>query len=366
MKSKIMIPNRQFSILVTMSLIGTTILIIPHLVGTDAKQDAWMSAIITFVAAVPLILLYTRLYYLYPGNTFTQLFQVACGKWMGKILAAVYLLTFPLIINSLSLRNVGDFLVTQIMPETPIEAIHIIVMLVAVYAVHLGIEAIARIGELLIPITMFFLIIMFIMLIPNINLDFLFPVFEHGFKPVLQGSLTFYSFPFMEGVMYIMVMPLVKEQKKLFKAYFTGILIGWFILFVTTLFTILVLGPFITSNEVFPSFVLAKSIAVPNILERTELTIAIAWFITSFFRVCFYFYCVVAGLSQLFNVTYHWIINFFAAIATVVISVTISRNINLLLNFDQTLWPIVTGVCGLALPLLLFVVLLIKRSLRKG
>ena len=83
------------------------------------------------------------------------------------------------------------------------------------------------------------------------------------------------------------------------------------------------------------------------------------------FRVCFYFYCIVAGLSQLFNVSYHLVINLLFAAITV-LSIYVTPNVSYLLHLDQTIWPTYTFVCGFALPLLLFVVLLIKRRFSKG
>lgn len=365
MKNRIVISSRQFTILVIMNIIGTTILIVPQLMVDIAGRDAWMAAVAALLFSMPLLGIYIALSRKHPDLTLTQMFEIVVGKLAGKFISVLFIMIYPFLLAALTLRNIGDFLVSQIMPETPIEAIHIIVMLVVVYAVQLGLEPIARIGEVFIPIVLFMLIIMFLAITPQIHFDQMYPLLENGIQPVFGGAFVLFSFPFMELVIVLMVSSNVNEQKKVGKSFFYGILIGWAILFITTLLTVLVLGPYVAANEIFPSYSLAKRINLADVFERVEITIAVAWFITSFFRVCFYFYCVVSGLGEAFNLEDKKLLNIPLATLLTVLSLIVSPNISFLIHMDRTALPFFNATFGILLPLLLLLFLTLKRMLGK-
>jgi len=365
MNNRAVISNRQFTILVIMNVIGTTILIIPSLLAKEANQDAWLSAILAFVISIPLLLLYLAIHRKQPTKTLVQLFEVVLGKWTGKLFSLLFLMIYPFFMGALTLRNVGDFLTTQIMPETPIEFIHIIFMIVVVYAMKLGLEPIVRAAELLIPIVLVMLFIMFVSIVPQIKSENLFPILDNGFKPVISGAIPFISFPFLENVLFLMILPSVREQDKVGKALFKGVIIGWAILFILILLSILVLGPYITASKVFPSYSLAKKINIAEIFERVEITIAIAWFITSFIRICFYFYCAAAGIAQTLELKEYRNINIPLAMMLIVFSLSAAPNISFLANTDLRTLPFFNLTFGFLLPLGLFIILAVKSRMRK-
>ncbi|MCT6593161.1 spore germination protein, partial [Pantoea dispersa] len=89
------------------------------------------------------------------------------------------------------LYYVGNFLTTQILPYTPLTAIHIAFMGVVIVGVRLGIEVIARSAEILFPwfIGLFGLLIL--SMIPQIKIEHIQPVFEIHPKAFIRAVLTF-------------------------------------------------------------------------------------------------------------------------------------------------------------------------------
>lgn len=66
------ISSKQFSIIVAVFTIGTTILVTPGVVANRAKQDSWMVPLIGIGVGVLVILLYTSIAKLYPQKTFLK------------------------------------------------------------------------------------------------------------------------------------------------------------------------------------------------------------------------------------------------------------------------------------------------------
>ena len=345
-----------------MNIIGTTILVLPSLLVKEAEQDAWISAIFTLAVSLPLLWLYLKLHRRYPDKTIAQITEIAFGKWAGATISIAILLMYPLLLAALTLRNVGDFLTTQIMQGTPIEAIHIIFIIVVIYAVRLGLEPIVRVGELFILIVLAMLTIMFVTVIPHIKVENLFPILEDGMKPVIRGAIPFIGFPFMENIFFLMIIPYVKDQARVGRSLVTGVIIGWFILFILTILTIVVLGTEITATEMYPSYMLAQKIDIGKLFERIEITIAVAWFITSFFRVCFYFYCVIAGISQMLKLADSRSLTIPLAMIVVVLSIISSPNTSYLMKIDLTIIPYFNSTFGLVIPVLLLVLTAFRKK----
>lgn len=72
-----------------------------------------------------------------------------------------FIFSFVFLLASFLLRVVGTFMTTHIMPETPIEVIHIVFISVVILAVRLGLENIGRASEIFLPWVM----ILFLLLV---------------------------------------------------------------------------------------------------------------------------------------------------------------------------------------------------------
>ncbi|MDQ8737245.1 endospore germination permease [Paenibacillus sp. LHD-38] len=358
------ISARQLSILVIMNVTGTSILTIPSILAMEAKQDAWLAAILALLLTLPILFLYLALHKKHPMKILTEIFEAVLGKWVGKITSLLFIMIYPVLLSALTLMGMGGF-VHQTMPETPIGAIYVIFILVVIYAVKLGIESISRTAEILVAISLFLLAFMFISLIPQVHIEHLLPILEDGFKPVIRGAVPLMSFSFLELVLFLLIFPHANEQAKVRKALLSGAFIGWSLLFLITILSILVLGLEITSSETYPSYALAKKISIGKFFERVESTIAFAWFFTCFIKMCTYFYLIVYGLAQTLNLKDSKFLIIPLGILIVNVALFFVANSSYMINFSRTIFPFFNLTFGLALPLLLLAATLVKGYLRK-
>lgn len=348
----------QFTILVIIFGIGTSILIAPAALAAVAKQDAWISSIIGILAGFLPIIVYVTLSKKYPNRTIIEINELVFGKWLGKTISVLYLSYF-FVLSVLLLGDVGYFLTTEVMPETPIVFIMGCLMIVIILATRKGLVVIARGAEVFFPWIVLLLVMVIIMLLPEIEIRKIEPVLENGLIPSLEGSYPFMSL--QEYIVLMMIYPFVKVSKKKAPAFFVGTLLAGIVLIIIILVCILVLGASLTESSMYPTFMLAKKISIGNFLERLEVIVGGLWFVTITFKLIITFYAVTVGTSQLlqFN-SYTFLTIPIGMLITAMVQPTYT-NIVYVMNFIQKVWPAYSLTFMVVLPLLTWLLSLIRK-----
>ncbi len=362
MLKHVKISEKQFIVLLSLYIIGSAILVIPSIIVSIAKQDAWITSILTIVIALGIMPLYIALGKRYPTMLFTEFTEEILGKWIGKVFSIIFL-TFPVIAGSLTLYNIGDFIITQVMPETPIVPIYVFVLSVSLFGVRLGLEVLARSGEILFPwvIALFSLLVLF--LTKQINFDHFQPFFTMGLQPIFISTVHFLTFPFLDTVVFLMIFPYVKWTSKKRTPVYIGTLIGGVFLIIIIFLCVLVLGVDQTSTRLSPTYLLAKEINVTNFITRIEVIVAIIWFISIFFKLSILLFVLNLGVAQLFNLTTYRFLTLPLGLLFLASSNIFVPNGPFLGSYTLTTSPFYTGTIGFALPFLLFVIDGIKKKL---
>ncbi|TFE25985.1 GerAB/ArcD/ProY family transporter [Cohnella luojiensis] len=355
-----MIEASQFKKMVSLFVIGTSLILLPSMLASKAKQDAWISSIVGMIVGLVLVGIYYALGRLFPGKTLVEYSKEILGKWLGTIVSFLWF-TYAFILTVLVLRNLGDFLTSSMFPETPIQAIHIVYLCIVVIGVRYGISNIARTVDIFFPLVIILLIVFVSLLLHDIEFDRLQPMLAKGIQPVLQAAYPYIGFPFAELVLLLMIYPKVKRTKEAGKSLLTGTLFGGLVLFVITLLSLLVLGAENTASELYPSFRLAKKIQIGEFIQRVEVIMAVIWFITIFVKLVICFYISVQSLSQTLNLPDYRSLVLPLGMILYAVAYFIVPNISYLISFDAKVWPLYALTIGLVLPLLLLGVAIIKK-----
>ncbi|SFJ21556.1 spore germination protein KB [Paenibacillus sp. UNC496MF] len=345
---------RQLAILTLLFSLGSSILIVPSGLTAVAKQDGWLSALVGVGIGMLLIGLYVALSRRYPGQTLVQFAEQILGTWLGKLVGLLFF-SFYLLLASLVLRNVGDFITTIVMPETPIQIVHLLFIMAILTGASLGLEVIARTAEIFLPWIMTMLLLLIVFLLPQIQFDRIQPVFEAGTKAIIHGSLSVISIPYLELTVFLMIIPSVNKTN-IGMPFLKGAMLGGLVIVVITLLCVFVLGWDFASRHTFPSYTLAKKIQVGEFLQRIEVLVAIIWFLTIFFKLLLCFYAALLGFAQVLRLqSYRPMIVPFGILIGV-LSIIVYPNIVYFRVFAGEIWPFYSATFGLFLPLLLLVV----------
>ncbi|AET59087.1 GerAB/ArcD/ProY family transporter [Paenibacillus terrae] len=290
----------QAAVLVIFCTMGDMILIIPSIFTHIAKQDAWISTLLSIPAGCALVWLLLRVNELYPSLTLIETIRKILGRWLAPVVSIWYLFYF-VISDAIYIREFGDFYSTQTYVLTPLRIIILLAAIMLVYAFFTGIEALARASEICLPFFVIVTITVVAFLIPEIDFSKLKPMMEDGILPVLHGTLLGVSYPFGELVVFLMLFPYVKHSAHFKKSVLTGTLIGGVLLSLFVIIALLVLGPFLTESSVYPSYLLTSKINVFNFFQRMEAFIAAIWGLSLFFKSFLFLYAFTLGTAQTFR-----------------------------------------------------------------
>lgn len=363
---KLKITEHQLFSLTACFACGSAILIIASGINGIAHQDSWLSALITPILGMVGIWIITLIGSKYPGMSLLEILQQIFGKWVGRIATVVFVFfcfdTAPQLPWYL-----GSFVTSQSMPETPGYAVKTLFISVIVIAALYGLEAISRASEIFIYFVSVMFIAAIILVSTNVQPENLLPVFEKGLKPVLKGSFfqsCFYVFPM---IIILSIYPhRVNDVKKARKSIMKGFLWAGFMIFLSILMSVLVLGSSNAAGSQYPIYRLAKEIQIGIIISRFEFVVAIVWIATIFIRSTLFFYAGTITLSQVLGLKNHKNIILPLGLILVVMSDVIFPNLAYQANWDMVVWPPFSITIGFLFPLAVIAVHMIKKHLRKS
>lgn len=350
----------QFTLLIIIFTIGSSILLSPSISVLYAKQDAWIAGLLSMIASVFLILLYVKLSLQYPNKNLFEICDQVLGKWGGKLFSIIFLL-YILLLTITLIEDISNFFNIQVMTKTPKEIFYITFFSLAMFAVYSGLESVARSVEILFPFLLFLYVMTSLLLIPEINLHELAPVFEFGTKPILFSSYHFMSLPFLQLFILMVFIPNLNEPKKTKKVFLIGIIIGGFLVILETFYSLTILGVDLTIRNVHPSFLLAKKINIINFLQRIEVLVAFIWGISSYIKIfiCFYAFMIGCGHVFHFKEVRSFVLPFY--ILLLGLTVILTPNYMAYNEFNKEIWATLSWMIGFVLPLFLLIISTIRK-----
>lgn len=248
----------------------------------NSKQDIWISLLIGFVVGICLILLFLKLQGKMKGMDILSYNTYKFGKILGNIfnfvLSLVVLFIIVLIFSKLCI-----FLNINYLNEIPIFIIGICFLLVSIYAVKRGLEAICRTSQILAIISIVTFILAFSLLIYYIDFSNIKPIFETSITNIFKSSLLYSIFSIVP-LFLILIIP--KNNITYTKSYSKSIIISYIISFIMTFIilvtTVLVLGGNLITIFEYPEYIALKQIQFFHFVERLENIFSIIWIFNVF------------------------------------------------------------------------------------
>jgi spore germination protein KB len=297
------ISNRQLLFLLFMMRTTIVIAFLPVLTSADAMQDAWASAIVSFVGAAALVLMIAGLGIKFPELTIVEYSQILIGKWPGRLLCVIIIWAF-LVIAATDTRIYAEALITGFLTETPLPFIVFSMVITGSVAAYSGLEVIGRVADLLFPIFVLMIVLSLAFAAPDAltmkyNLE---PVLARGIGPVVRGSIV----PIIIIAQYLcltMIIPSANQPKKALGTALWALTGSSTVLVLIALAVVAVMGPDHGSRLVFPFFSMVRAIYISVFLERVEVFALFAWGFGIFIGVSVFMYCCSRGLSQILGLS---------------------------------------------------------------
>lgn len=345
----------QFTILVALYTVGTSILIAPHMSAYFGKQDGWISLILNLAIGLFVIFFYNKMARAFQQKSFFQYMTDTIGSWGCKIVSLLFFI-YCFVLIAILIREIGDFATVQLYPDTPLDTIIALFIVITIIGAKYGIETIGRAAELMFPWFIILLFILLLSLIPQMKIENLSPMFSVGVKPILLASYAHLGTPYFQLFLFLILIPYVNDSEKTGKAFFIGVIFGGIVILIITLVALLVLGNESTSRLLFPSYTMAKTIEIANIIERIEAFLASIWFISIYIKIVITFFCAILFLKNAFNLQENDFLIFPLGLFILFLSVYISPSIIHYNTFIAKIWTPYAGTHGVLIPFLLFLI----------
>ncbi|QNK55536.1 endospore germination permease [Paenibacillus sp. PAMC21692] len=288
--------SRQFFILTFGLTVGTSILVTPSGLAATAREDAWLGGLAGYLINIGMAAMYIGLVKLFPEQNLFGMFEKAFGKWAGKAVSLLYLFYFLILAGTL-LGNLGFFVTSEVLPDTPIDIVQILFLAACVMCAKTGIVVLARLGELMFPWILFFFMVLILALLPQIEWEYIAPMLEGGLDPVLKAG--FHASMFQELIVMVVFVPQLASLRNWKGAFLGGMTFGHLLLVSVVLFSVLILGIEQSANSTFPAYALAKTISLGNFLQRIEGILIALWIMTFFLKTMMLFFSMMQGMKTI-------------------------------------------------------------------
>lgn len=359
------ISTSQMVTLGLFALIGDMALVYPAAVTAGAKQDAWIAGLISIPFGVAITMLQVQLLKLFPGKNLVEISLTIMGKWLGSAVALYYLFFF-LVAASTYVREIEDFMATQIYERTPGGVIRFMAIIVLVYGVRHGLETLGRAAQIFLPLFIFFLSILIILLFPQVDLGRLKPMLNTPLPDMLHSIMFGVFYPFGELCAFMMVYPYARKQSSTKRDILISLLFGAMVLNLILFLSLSVLGTFFTEHNFYAAYILAQKINIGNFLQRIEAFLATAWIISTYFKTAIFLYAFTLGTAQLLKLKSHAPLIFPTGFLIYGLAQIVAKDIIFYVKKVPPFWVDWDMTYSFVLPLIMLIVYAIRKLKRAG
>jgi spore germination protein len=305
------ISSSQTAIILINMMLAAGILTLPR-VATEKMMtpDAWITVIIGGLISIFIALIMVKLCERYPNQTFYQYNQTIVGKMLGTIISLAVIFYF-LLLAALEIRVMAETTGLFLLQGTPTWAIIMPFIWIGLYLTLGGINAVARLLEIIFPITVLFFIVVLFLGLKIFELDNIRPVMGMGIKPIIDGiPATALSYSGYEVILIIFMF--MQNQEKAKKVVLIGIGVP---LIFYTLTLVVIIGALSVEgvlSQTWPVLTFIRGYDITGLFfERFDSLLLVIWIMQIFSTFIVSYFAVAIGLSQVFKKhikPFYWII----------------------------------------------------------
>ncbi|TFE30669.1 GerAB/ArcD/ProY family transporter [Cohnella luojiensis] len=347
------ITTPQSAVILINYVLGTGILTLPRTAAQAVKTpDVWISVIIGGLLAMLAGIIMAKLSERYPEKTFYQYSRDIIGKWCGGFISLLIICYFFMAsaFQVRSMTAVTDFFLLE---GTPSSAIILCFMWVSLFVTVGGINPIARLFEIIFPITIIIFIVIASLSLRIFEVDHLRPVLGLGIMPVLKGVKAT-TLAFAGPEIMLLLLAFMKHPNKGVKVVVVGIGVTIVFYLVTIILVIGALSIEGVQAITWPTIDLMRSFEIEGLLfERFESLLLTIWIMQMFASYTITFYGAALGLAQLFNKNIHPFL--YGLLPIIFIVSMIPKNVNDLFKFGDFIGNSAIYLFG-GLPLLFLII----------
>ncbi|WP_219835025.1 endospore germination permease [Paenibacillus sp. R14(2021)] len=268
--------------------------------GKLVEQDVWMSDLIGISVTFFILSLLYYVQLQHPDLTMAEAFDRLLGKGIAK-LALCFFLIYILEIQSAAYLAITSFYRVVVLPNTPSGQIMLLITLTVSYAAYLGLGTIARTSQILLPIFIFFITIIFLFIYRNVNCNPFLPAFQHSASEIAYGGMISFFFPFGKSILLCFLFSRVANNRRPLLSVLIPLSLSGIYLFTATYLTFGSLGMNLMNSATFPFFSAIQLVKFGEYLERIEIMIIGIWTVFTMFELIVFQYLFTKLFGHIFG-----------------------------------------------------------------
>lgn len=305
---KQVINHRQISWLVGTVLLTGMMISFFRTLTEVAMMDAWFSQVLPVCFAIMIAFVLAELTRAYPGKNIFEIAFIVFGKWVGGAVNIILLLYIWLII-CLDIKGACKFLHTTLLPQTPLEIILIVFILLIMYYGKTSLEVAARVNEIYFPAFFLLAMGMYFFLSNEYSIERLEPILSSSMNRILVSNFVSVGI-YGDILLFGAFLHASTHPRFFFAAMKHGILIVGFSATMLLFVLLGVMGYTIASRLNFPMFILVQQIHITDFLDRVEIVMFSLWFPAFTIKVIVAYLAFLVGLGSFGGQAQYHVYNF--------------------------------------------------------
>lgn len=350
----------QYIFIINGVQVGIGVLTLPRDIASVAQTSGWISILIGYVVSLIGSFIIITVMKQHPKDTIYDLLVRTFGKWIGRLIAFVWVVYFSVggyIILTTTIR----ILVVWVLPETLYFLLVFLVLFPWVFIARNGVRIIGRYSQLIFFLTLWMPLVLLVPLKDATWLNLL-PILDGNWNDVLAGVKTT-IFSFLGFEVAFILYPFLKDQKKAYLGIFIANTITCIVFLQITITCFVVFNLDHLQELIWPTLSLLKPISFA-FLERFEIIfLSVYMFQISTTGIPFLLFSSL-GVTQIVSWKDHQYVLYVLAVLLAITAIlydpshdTLSAIGGVWTNFG--FWLIYV------FPLLLLIIVLVKKRLKK-
>lgn len=265
----------------------------------NAKQDSWISIIISFLAAHLLVVIIFKTLEMYESDDIYGIHLDLFGKFFGNFINLIFSVYCGSMFFAI-LRNFSEIVVTWVFPNINPSFIIITVLLLVIYTFTGGLRVIIGLCFISFFLPQWMLVVLLYPL-EYANINHLLPIFDNDVMSLLKGAYSM-TFTIVGFELFNVLYPFIKEKNKAKLYVHLGLLYTLFLY----LFIMLISLTFFSGEQlervVWATLSLFSIVRLP-FFERIEIFTVCFWIIIILPNLCVYAWSAYRGFNRIIKVT---------------------------------------------------------------
>ncbi|MEI7025331.1 GerAB/ArcD/ProY family transporter [Paenibacillus sp. y28] len=293
------ISSKQIFILLSFCVFGTIFFTLPRTLTDLAGHSGWLSILIAGLMFLPFMWMLTRIGFYMKEEPFIPFCLRLLGPMLGRLFALLVLLPL-VVISAMTLRVIAELFISLVLPETPIELVLALLLILRYYLTLGGISAIARWAEIVIPGIAVTFITLCALSINNVELSRIEPLFNASFGEVFRGAVVILS-GLTEMLFLLFVWPNLRNKHGVFAVllYADAVLMAAFL--IIYLLSIGTYGSALTAHLTYPFIEMVKDINIFEFIQHLESIFLALCIFMNLTKGSFTFYMILIGCKDWFG-----------------------------------------------------------------